>query len=57
MFSEMDSRERNCKTQTFSRGDEIQGYNDTNNNSNIITNTISNNRQHLLSTDYQVFLP
>ena len=39
MFSDIKSRwkERICKTQAYPRGDEIQGYNNTNNDSNIIT--------------------
>lgn len=36
-------RERNCKTEAYPRGDDIQGYNNTNNNSTIITDTVSNN--------------
>lgn len=43
MFSEIESRVKNCKTQTFPKGDEIQGYNNTNNDSNTITNTTGNN--------------
>lgn len=43
MSSEIESREGNCKTQAYPRSDEIQGYNNSDNNSNVITGTSSNN--------------